>query len=238
LTPVSYIFWQKLVFTLQITARSLESLMEGQNWFLNKYDEIPRRSIIVCFVSLSAKAGLNLPPFEISCSWPLSRRKLKIFLNLDSVIHRLQLPAQLLYFNSCSRCTTGRALCLFGSNCSNTFTQSNIIKLNFKLCYLQLNYSLLPAAELFDVIWAVLPKLICRILQALREAVGLVPQVGVEPHQSPGQHGAAAIAAGECEITAIGGELIQVGEKVGTLGGKSGGPGVRNLSVELRLQLQ
>jgi hypothetical protein len=28
--------------------------------------EIPRRSIIVCFLSLSAKADLNLPPFEIA----------------------------------------------------------------------------------------------------------------------------------------------------------------------------
>ncbi len=81
-----------------------------------------------------------------------------------------------------------------------------------------------------------MPELVGRILQALCETVGLVPQVGVEPHQSPGQHGvAAAITAGECEITAIGGELIQVGEKVGTVGGKSSGPGVRNLSVELRL---
>ncbi len=152
-TPVSYLFLKKTCFhATKSEPRSLESLMEEQNWFLNHFDEIPRRSII--FLFLSPKADLNLPPFEISCSWPLSRRKLKIFLNLDSVIHRLQLPAQLLYFNSCSRCTTGRALCLLGSNCSNTFTQSNIIKLNFKLCYLQLSYALLPAAELYDVIWA------------------------------------------------------------------------------------
>ncbi len=48
--------------------RSLESLVEGHNWFLNQFVEIPRRSIIVCFSSLSAKAVLNLPPFEISCS--------------------------------------------------------------------------------------------------------------------------------------------------------------------------
>ncbi len=47
---------------------SLESLMEGQNWFFNRFREISRRSILVCFFSLSAKAGLNLPPFEISCS--------------------------------------------------------------------------------------------------------------------------------------------------------------------------
>jgi hypothetical protein len=51
-------------------ARSLESLAEGYNMFLNQFFEIPRRLqyIIVCFLSLSANAGLNLPPFEISCS--------------------------------------------------------------------------------------------------------------------------------------------------------------------------
>jgi hypothetical protein len=32
--------------------RSLESLMTGQNWFLNQFVEIPRRSIVVCFLSL------------------------------------------------------------------------------------------------------------------------------------------------------------------------------------------
>ncbi len=53
-------------------ARSPESLMEGHNWFLNQFFEIHRRSIIVCFLSLSAKAGLNLPPFRSSCSWPPS----------------------------------------------------------------------------------------------------------------------------------------------------------------------
>jgi hypothetical protein len=41
--------------------------MEGQNKFLNQFVEILRRSIIVCFLSLSAKAGINLPPFETSC---------------------------------------------------------------------------------------------------------------------------------------------------------------------------
>jgi hypothetical protein len=49
-------------------ARSLESLVEGHNWFLNQFVEIPRRSVIVFFFALSAKAGLNLSPFEISCA--------------------------------------------------------------------------------------------------------------------------------------------------------------------------
>jgi hypothetical protein len=35
--------------------------------FLNRFAEVPHRSIIVCFLSLLAKAGLNLPPFEINC---------------------------------------------------------------------------------------------------------------------------------------------------------------------------
>jgi hypothetical protein len=46
------------------------SLWSDKNWFLNQFVEIPWRSIIVCYLSLSANAGLNLPPFEISCSWP------------------------------------------------------------------------------------------------------------------------------------------------------------------------
>jgi hypothetical protein len=52
-----------------VLSRSLESLVEGHKWFLNQFVEIPRRSIIVCFLSLSAKAGWNLSQFEISCSW-------------------------------------------------------------------------------------------------------------------------------------------------------------------------
>ncbi len=56
--------------------RSLESLiMMGQKSFLNQFDEIPRRSLIVCFLSLLPRAGLNLPPFEISCLWPPSQEK-------------------------------------------------------------------------------------------------------------------------------------------------------------------
>jgi hypothetical protein len=33
-------------------ARSLESLMEGHNWFFNQFVEIPWRSVIVCLLSL------------------------------------------------------------------------------------------------------------------------------------------------------------------------------------------
>ncbi len=43
-------------------------IVVGHNWVLNQFVEIPRRSIIFCFLSLSAKAGFNLSPFEISCS--------------------------------------------------------------------------------------------------------------------------------------------------------------------------
>ncbi len=35
----------------------------------DKLVKFPRRSIIVYFLSLSTKAGLNLSPFDISCSW-------------------------------------------------------------------------------------------------------------------------------------------------------------------------
>jgi hypothetical protein len=47
-------------------ARSLENLVEGYNWFLNQFVEIPRRSIIVCFLSLSAKAGFKPLTFDRS----------------------------------------------------------------------------------------------------------------------------------------------------------------------------
>jgi hypothetical protein len=44
---------------IQGTKRLLILYPDPQHW-------IPRRSILVCFLSLSAKAGLNLSPFEIS----------------------------------------------------------------------------------------------------------------------------------------------------------------------------
>ncbi len=62
-------------FLLIYRASSIESLMEGQNRCLNQFDEIPRRSIFVCYLSLSAKAVLNLPPFEIICSKPPSKKE-------------------------------------------------------------------------------------------------------------------------------------------------------------------
>ncbi len=52
---------------------SLESLMEGHSRFLNPYFEIlgdKSWSVLVCILYSSAKPGLNLPPFEISCLWP------------------------------------------------------------------------------------------------------------------------------------------------------------------------
>jgi hypothetical protein len=51
----------------------LESLMEGHNWGLNQFVVIPQRSTIDCFLSLFAEAGLDLPPFEMSRSRPLSQ---------------------------------------------------------------------------------------------------------------------------------------------------------------------
>ncbi len=61
----------------------------GYHWywpfFLNKCHNQSRRSIIVCFLFLSAKAGLNLPPFEISCSWPP-------FLRIQAQYRRLTSP--------------------------------------------------------------------------------------------------------------------------------------------------
>jgi hypothetical protein len=65
-------------------ARSLESLMEGHNWFLSQFVEIPRRSIVVCFLSLSAKAGLNLTLFEINSSCPTSQKKILHIFELES----------------------------------------------------------------------------------------------------------------------------------------------------------
>jgi hypothetical protein len=71
--------WVVSIFARRIAHRrnpmvilSPYSLVEGHNCFLNQFVEMPRRSIIVYFLSLSAKVDLNLSPFEISCSWPPS----------------------------------------------------------------------------------------------------------------------------------------------------------------------
>jgi hypothetical protein len=42
---------------VHIRALSVESLMEEHHWVLNQFVKISRRSIIVCFLSLSDKAG-------------------------------------------------------------------------------------------------------------------------------------------------------------------------------------
>jgi hypothetical protein len=49
-----------LQFSL-LCGRSLESLVDGHNWVLNQFVEIPLRSIIVCYLSLLAKAGIKPP---------------------------------------------------------------------------------------------------------------------------------------------------------------------------------
>jgi hypothetical protein len=49
-----------------IRAYSLEILMEGHNWFLNQFVEIPRRSIMVCFLSLTAKELVQISQHFIS----------------------------------------------------------------------------------------------------------------------------------------------------------------------------
>ncbi len=64
---------QLWVWVVMCRAQTLTSLVERHNWFSNQSVEIPRRSIFVYFLSLSAKASLNLPPFEISCSWQPSQ---------------------------------------------------------------------------------------------------------------------------------------------------------------------
>jgi hypothetical protein len=50
-------------------AYSLESLTEGHNWFLNQVVEIPRRSIIVCFLSL---LGRGLQRDVVYLDWPIA----------------------------------------------------------------------------------------------------------------------------------------------------------------------
>ncbi len=52
----------QILYTEQNTvyrAHSLEGLMKVHNWFLNQFVKIPRRSIIVCLLSLLAKAGFK-----------------------------------------------------------------------------------------------------------------------------------------------------------------------------------
>ena len=55
---------------VQYRARCIESLVEGHYWILPSLLKI---SSLICSLSLLAKAGLNLSPFEISRSWPLSQ---------------------------------------------------------------------------------------------------------------------------------------------------------------------
>ncbi len=59
---IAYQIWKEdtLILLYFTAALSLESLMEGHNLFLNQFVGIHRRSINVCFSSLSGKAGLNL----------------------------------------------------------------------------------------------------------------------------------------------------------------------------------
>ncbi len=45
--------------------------VSSHNWFSNQFIEIHRRSIIVCFLSLSAKAGLN-HRVHTEWQWPIS----------------------------------------------------------------------------------------------------------------------------------------------------------------------
>ncbi len=52
------------IVDITVLARA-RSLIEGQNWFLNQFDEIPRRSVIVSLLSLSEKAGLKVHKIEI-----------------------------------------------------------------------------------------------------------------------------------------------------------------------------
>ncbi len=61
-----------ITFSLESYAQSPQS-WKVNNWFLNHFIEIPRRSIITCFLSLLTKAGLN--------RWFLD------FQNLRSAVH-------------------------------------------------------------------------------------------------------------------------------------------------------
>jgi hypothetical protein len=45
-----------------------ESLMEGHNWFINQFVEIPQIQTLSASYLFLAKAGLMVPPFENSGS--------------------------------------------------------------------------------------------------------------------------------------------------------------------------
>ncbi len=72
-------YWQHLP---ELSSRSTKQVWPlGKNWgpyltgptilrdITHQIVEILSKYITVCFLSLSAKAGLSLPPFGISCSW-------------------------------------------------------------------------------------------------------------------------------------------------------------------------
>jgi hypothetical protein len=59
------VYVTELIYVLCTQSHVLENLTKRQNRFQNQYVEIPRRPIIVCFLSLLAKPGLNPLPLEI-----------------------------------------------------------------------------------------------------------------------------------------------------------------------------
>jgi hypothetical protein len=77
--------------------RSLKSLVDGNNWFLNPFAEIPRRSFVICFLSLSEKAGLN------HLRSAIRNHRLSVQLSVD-VLYKLNIRREMFQFFLASKC--------------------------------------------------------------------------------------------------------------------------------------
>ncbi len=84
-----------------------ENDMKSKISYQTPFKPVRRNSSeIYNFLISFGNSRFNLPLFDISCSWCFEE---KLFMNLNSLIHRLRLPDQLLHLNCCSCCTAGRA---------------------------------------------------------------------------------------------------------------------------------
>ncbi len=98
-----------------------ESLMEKHNWFWNHavLSRLLGDQVLVCFLSLSAKACLNCTLFEKSCSWPPA---LKTLLCPQSWKPKTSLSGFLAWNQSLSPsylfCKAGFSCTLFAISCS------------------------------------------------------------------------------------------------------------------------
>ncbi len=125
-----------------IWAYSLESLMEGRNWFLNQFVEIPQEIYHGrLLISYGKRAGLNFPTFDLGCSWPPSRFTIYI----SGVLSRVCLirnEAKHVFHNSLSVLSAG-LLC-------SGYKRERVI---FQVLWIRIGTSTDPGVFMMTKIW-------------------------------------------------------------------------------------